>query len=90
MLSKASQAAVPAPLLRSSAACRVLLPHAVEQRGVPAPAPAMSRLHRFQLLTSDEVANSPSRADGVPENMEHRRRKLAAQHMRDVSFKFGM
>lgn len=50
----------------------------------------MSRLHRFGLLTKEQLANSPSRADGVPENMEQRRRKLAAQHMRDVCFKFQL
>lgn len=50
----------------------------------------MSRLHKFPLLSKAEVASSPSRADGVPENMENRHRKLAAQHLREVSFKFQM
>lgn len=50
----------------------------------------MSRLHRCHVLTAEQVLNSPSRADGVPESMEHRRRRLAAQHMRDISYKFKM
>lgn len=51
---------------------------------------AMSRLQRFHLLTAEEIRNSPSRADGVPENMEARRRKLAAQHMRQVCYDMRM
>ena len=50
----------------------------------------MSRLHKFPLLSAEQVANSPSRADGVPENMEQRRRKLAAKHMLDVIKQFKM
>lgn len=50
----------------------------------------MSRLHKFPLMSKEELANSPSRADGVPENMELRRRKLAAQHMMEVSNIFRM
>lgn len=50
----------------------------------------MSRLQRFHLLTAEEIRNSPSRADGVPENMEARRRKLAAQHMRQVCYDMRM
>ena len=44
----------------------------------------MPRLQQFPLLSREQLLNSPSRADGVPENMEHRRRRLAAQHMMSV------
>lgn len=54
------------------------------------PLSAMSRLQTFHLLTTEEVRNSPSRADGVPENMEARRRRLAALHMRQVCYDLRM
>lgn len=50
----------------------------------------MNRLHKFQLLTKEQLEQSPSLRDNVPPNMEHRRRKLAAQHMKAVSCRFKM
>ena len=48
-----------------------------------------SRLHSFPLLSSEEVANSPSRRDGMTEAREKRQRKQAAAHMLAVNAKFN-
>lgn len=50
----------------------------------------MSRLLKFPLLSAEEVANSPSRRDGVPESMEYRRIRSASTHMKAVSFEYKM
>jgi hypothetical protein len=50
----------------------------------------MIRLQKFELMSAETLRNSPSRADGVPENMETRRRKLAAQHLKRICSKFHL
>lgn len=50
----------------------------------------MSRLHTFRPLTKEQVCNSPSRRDGVPEKMEDRRRRTTALHLKAVSHKNKM
>ena len=50
----------------------------------------MIRLHTFQLLTEQELTDTPSRRDGVAEIIERRRRRLAAQHLLAVAHKFTM
>ena len=50
----------------------------------------MIRLHTFQILTKEELTDTPSRRDGVAEIIERRRRRLASQQMLDVAHKFKM
>lgn len=55
-----------------------------------APAPSTHHLLKFPLLSKEQIANSPSRQDGVPEKMEARRRRMTAQHMKTVCHDFKM
>lgn len=57
---------------------------------LPTLALRMTRLHKFTLMSAEALRNSPSRADGVPETMEARRRKLAAQHLKQVCSRFKL
>lgn len=47
-------------------------------------------LIKFPLLSDEEVANLPSRRDGVPEKTEAKHRNQTAKKLQIVNHKFDM